>query len=175
MPFVRILVIKLNHFTSQLIAETLHFLLTSNIYWPQPVLIVLRNLWGKTNSVGNRFSFFHGVTKNFQRVTSNAMNFNTLWRWKSKFLKAHHADWLSCDLTVSHFTDEEWSSNQNINGAISCHLRDSCTYFFNAWLAVMHWIKFWCIVVIPDWDAYSSNIVHLSDTLVANSERMPSI
>ena len=148
MPFVRILVIKLNHFTSQLIAETLHFLMTSNIYWPQPALTVLRNLRGKTNSVGNRFSFFHGVTKNFQRVTSNAMNFNTLWRWKSKFLKAHHADWLSCDLTVSHFTDEEWSSNQNTGRAVCCDLCSFCIYFFNAGLTVMHWTKFLCVVVI---------------------------
>ena len=38
---------------------------------------------------GNLFPFFRGVSKNFQRVTLNAMNLNTFRRRKSKCLEQH--------------------------------------------------------------------------------------
>ena len=65
----------------------------------QPVTIILQNL-GVRVSMGNSYTFLQGVTKNFQRVTSKAMNLDTFWRQKSNFLRpatlvvACHVIWL---------------------------------------------------------------------------------
>ena len=69
---------------------------------------------------------------------------------------------------VLHFTAAEWSSYQNIDRAVSCNLCNFCTYFFYAGPAVTHRTKLWCDVVILDLYAYSSNLVHLGDALVAS-------
>ena len=53
-------------------------------------------------------------------------------------------------------------------GAMSCELCNFCTTFFHARLAAMHWPKFSCVVLMLDLNAYSSNLVHLSDAPVAN-------
>ena len=93
--------------------------------WPCcTVIIFFFNLEIRV-SMRNLFSCFQGVTKNFQRVTPNAINLRAFWRQNSKLLKAWHAGCgLSHDLTVLHFTGEEWSSNQNTERAVSCNLCD---------------------------------------------------
>ena len=72
------------------------------------------------------FLFFPRVS----RSTFKGSHHNTFGRWKFKFLKARHAGCsLSHDPTVLHIAAEEQSSNQNINRAISCNLRNFCSDF----------------------------------------------
>ena len=125
---------------------------------PCPVINILWNL-GRYELAGKLFSFLPGGQQEFSNGHIKCYEISR---------HTHRSCW-----SVLHFTAEERVSWQNTERVVSCDMHDFCTYFFEMQLAVMHWTKLWCVLMILN--TYSSNLVCLSDTLVTNLVHMASI